>query len=437
MTGQPEAGAIAALRDRLDRGVTTAVDEVSRVQTQPDRLGCIEAYVPRATELAAASDARRRAGALLGPLDGIPFAVKANIDVAGVPTTSGLVGSGAPIAEQDAVVVAGLVAAGAIPTAIATMAPLAIGAVTRHPTIGPCRSPLDRDRHAGGSSGGSGAAVGAGIVPFALGSDTMGSVRIPAAYCGVAAWLPTHDALSATGLTPLQSDLDNVGVIAATSADLVEIAAVLLAQGTPTVPPVDAFSRVRQCDLTPRADAAGRAACDVVTDALLRTGLDRGPDLMTDIDPAVLRRHGLILVEVQAAQTFAAQLAAGVIPDDIAALLRYGQDVTPERITAAHTALRDFAAHITADLRPGDVVVLPTTPAGAPLVTDDPAGAADLTAWINAAGLPAVAVPVADRSVQLVASSGDDLRLLALAAHLADQVPNAGGLRSRNADTPS
>jgi Asp-tRNA(Asn)/Glu-tRNA(Gln) amidotransferase A subunit family amidase len=81
--------------------------------------------------------------------------------------------------------------------------------------------------------------------------------------------------------------------------------------------------------------------------------------------------------------------------------------------------------------------VLPTTPAEAPHVSEDPAGAADLTAWVNAAGLPAVAVPVAGRSVQLVASAGDDERLLALAADLAAQVPKAGGLRSRNADTPS
>jgi aspartyl-tRNA(Asn)/glutamyl-tRNA(Gln) amidotransferase subunit A len=317
------------------------------------------------------------------------------------------------------------------------MAPLAIGAVTRHPTIGTCRSPLDPDRHAGGSSGGSGAAVGAGIVPFALGSDTMGSVRIPAAYCGVAAWLPTHTALSATGLTPLQSDLDNVGVIAATAADLDRVAAVLVGQGDRTARSVDALTRVRQCDLTPRADDAARAACEIATSALLGIGLDSGPTLTTDIDPAVLRRQGLILVEVQAAQTFAAQLAAGVIPDEIASLLRYGQGVTEQRVTAAHAALRDFAARIAADLRPGDVVVLPTTPAEAPHVSEDPAGAADLTAWVNAAGLPAVAVPVAGRSVQLVASAGDDERLLALAADLAAQVPKAGGLRSRNADTPS
>lgn len=428
---------ISALREQLEAGATSAHAEVTRIRDHRDALGCVEAFVPRAEELALASDERRCTGSTRGPLDGIPFAVKANIDVAGVPTTSGLVWADSPLPAADAPVVAALVAAGAIPVMIATMAPLAIGAVTRHPTIGTCRSPLDGDRHAGGSSGGSGAAVGSGLVPFALGSDTMGSVRIPAAYCGAVGWLPTHGALDSIGLAPLQPDLDNIGVVACTAADLVEVAGVLGVGGTVMSGGATRPRRFRSCDLTARADDDARLAVAEVTEVLRSIGYEQGPDLDTQIEPGALRRHGLILVEVHAARTFMDALDAGVIPEDIAALVRYGRTVGADRVTAAHDAISAFRDRITAMLEPGDVVVLPTTPAPAPRITDDPVNAADLTAWVNMAGLPAVALPVGDRSVQLIGTPGSDADLLATAAAVQAQPPNAGGLRSRNADTPS
>lgn len=406
---------IAQVRAALDSGQTQSTDLVDALLRHVDDLACIEATVPRARELAAASDARRRGGSALSAVDGVPFAVKANIDVAGVPTTSGLVHVRRAAAASDAQVVDALIAAGAVPVMTTTMAPLAIGAVTQHPELGPCRSPLDRTRHAGGSSGGSGAVVGAGLVPFALGSDTLGSVRIPAAYCAAFGWLPTHGALSAAGLVPLQSDLDSIGVVAATAADLLAIATVLDLR--PTNGPV---AQVRRCTLTERADEAGSAAVDEVLEVLSQLGIAVGGDFALAVDPGALRRHALLLVEIQAAQTFVAERAAGIIPAPIAALLDYGVTASQEKRDRAMAEVAAFRRQVQAAMPAGTVVVLPTTPRGAPLVSDDPTDAADLTGWVNMAGLPAIAVPVGTRSVQLVGAPGSDIDLMHLAARVCD-----------------
>ena len=130
-----------------------AVDDL---HTRGRDLGAVEQVLSGWQESARESDERVASGCSRGPLEGIPFAVKANIDIAGVPTTSGLDVVDAPPATADAWAVHLLRQAGAIPVATATMAPLAIGAVTEHPRLGPCRNPHDLSRHAGGSSGAAG-----------------------------------------------------------------------------------------------------------------------------------------------------------------------------------------------------------------------------------------------------------------------------------------
>lgn len=403
-------------------------EAIAAVESRGQALGAIERIIPGITEAAAASDDRRAQGRPRGDLDGIPFAVKANIDVAGVPTTSGLVDPDVLPAPSDAFVVDLLRQAGAIPVATTTMAPMAMGATTEHPEIGPCRNPHRDSHHAGGSSGGSGAVVGAGIVPFALGSDTMGSVRIPADYCEVFAWLPTHGSVSSTGMTPLAEPLDNVGVIAS-NAELLESVAELIRVPDPSDPwstdrmlpeqeRVD-HPIIGSCTWLSRAESTRQAAARDLMSRLDAAGCRRVDDIdMSSLDPALLRRRGLALVEAAAAETFASQLNRELIPQQWAGLLEYGRQIDAPRLWRTIRELVSARREIRTLLRPIDILVLPTTPGGAPEVGQDPADAADLTAWVNVAGLPAVVIPWMGSSLQLIGRPGTDHVLIEWAGRL-------------------
>ncbi|MCS6931961.1 MAG: amidase, partial [Acetobacteraceae bacterium] len=154
-----------------------------------------------------------------GPLAGRAVAVKDNIAVAGMPWTAGLAAFRGRVAERDAPCIAALRAAGAAILGKTAMDEGALGATGEAPGFPPCRNPLDPRHSPGGSSGGSAAAVAAGFVRMAVGTDTMGSVRIPAAYCGVVGLKPTAGLIGRSGVEPLSDTLDTVGAIAATAEE--------------------------------------------------------------------------------------------------------------------------------------------------------------------------------------------------------------------------
>lgn len=147
------------------------------------------------------TSAELASGIDLGPLHGIPVAIKDLIDVAGVATGYGSRVERPRIATQDATLVARLRAAGAILLGKTNLLEYAYGVA--HPDIGQTNNPHDPGRTAGGSSGGSAAAVAAGIVPLAIGTDTGGSIRIPAAYCGIIGLKPSFDLVPLDGVFPL------------------------------------------------------------------------------------------------------------------------------------------------------------------------------------------------------------------------------------------
>ncbi|MBV9393517.1 MAG: AtzE family amidohydrolase [Methylobacteriaceae bacterium] len=175
----------------------------------------------RARQTADALDARRARGEALGPLAGVPFAVKNLIDIAGLPTRAGSkINRDLPPAKRDAMLVRRLEAAGAILVGALNMGEYAYDFTGENIHDGPSRNPHALDHMTGGSSGGSGAAIAAGLVPLALGSDTNGSIRVPAAFCGCLGLKPTYGRLSRAGSFPFVSSLDHLGPLARSVGDL-------------------------------------------------------------------------------------------------------------------------------------------------------------------------------------------------------------------------
>ena len=411
---------ISAVFDSYQNAGTVS-DVVAMAANVKDEFAAIEQRLLNTDALAIASQQRIASG---NPrtLEGIPFSVKANIDLAGVVTTNGTAVA-SPAATKSAHIVDLLTEAGAIPVFTTTMAELAIGAVTDNAHTGVCVTPANSNLHAGGSSGGAGASVAAGWVPFSLGSDTMGSVRIPAAYCGVFGYKPSSQIFDRSGLTPLYPPMDTIGIIANTIADiqLVMQACVNLnwsgdAQDSVTLL-IPSF--IKEAHSSVLANFNNQLA--KIRDSASENGFEV-LDLELDLDLGLLRRRGLLLCEVTAWNEFS---ASGTIPEGIseqvAELLRYGAAASTEKIADAREVLESTLKLVSGELAkfPGHpILVLPVTPFPHPELSataEDLAQSADFTCLANICDLPAISIPTAVQAIQLVASNGDDHRLLEVA----------------------
>jgi aspartyl-tRNA(Asn)/glutamyl-tRNA(Gln) amidotransferase subunit A len=212
-----------ALLNQLDAGELRSEDLVQSLLERAWSLERLNAFVhldwDRVLASARSIDTKRRSGEKLGPLAGVPVAIKDVICVEGEPTTCGsrMLRDFRP--PYDATVIAKLKAAGAILFGKTNMDEFAMGSSTENSAYGPAKNPWDESRVPGGSSGGSAAAVAVGLVPLALGTDTGGSIRQPAAFCGAVGLKPSYGRVSRYGLIAFASSLDQIGTFAHDLAD--------------------------------------------------------------------------------------------------------------------------------------------------------------------------------------------------------------------------
>ena len=213
------AAAVADGRASATRAVEAAL---ARIRERDPLLNSFTAVTERrALARAQALDEARAKGMRLPPLAGVPFAVKNLFDVAGLPTLAGSkINRDLPPATRDAALIERLEAAGAILVGALNMGEYAYDFTGENIHDGPSRNPHDLNRMSGGSSGGSGAAVGGGLVPLALGSDTNGSIRVPSSLCGIFGLKPTYGRLTRARTFPFVASLDHLGPFARTTRDL-------------------------------------------------------------------------------------------------------------------------------------------------------------------------------------------------------------------------
>ena len=286
------------LRDSIARGERSATDvaraALERVRLSPPGLNAfVSVAEERTEERVAALDANRDRASL--PLLGVPIAVKDNICTRGVRTTAGSRVLENYVPPYDATVIERLEAAGAVIVAKTNCDEFAMGSSTEHSAFGPARNPWDRERIAGGSSGGSAIAVATGVVPLALGSETGGSVRQPAALCGVVGVKPTYGRVSRYGLIAFASSLDQVGVFGANVTDAAACLAALAGadprDATSAQAPVDDYVAATRQDV--------RGLRIGVPRALMTAGVDAGVRDAFDAAVEQLRAEGAVLEDIE------------------------------------------------------------------------------------------------------------------------------------------
>jgi aspartyl-tRNA(Asn)/glutamyl-tRNA(Gln) amidotransferase subunit A len=408
---QPSIAALAsALRERRlsSRDLTeTCLQEIERRNPQLNAFITVTADLAR--EQAAAADRELADGHWRGPLHGIPVSLKDLIDLAGVPTTAASRVRSGLVADRDAVVTAQLKRAGAVIVGKCNLHEFALGTTSEDSAFGPARHPDFPDRSPGGSSGGSAAAVAAGTCAGSIGTDTGGSIRIPAAACGIVGFKPPFGVVSCDGVVPLARSLDHVGPLARSVADA-RVLYHVIRGGAADPPPEElpAPGRIRlgllRTWFMDHLDVGVRAVFEEALDRLQAAGVHiveaRVPHAAL-IGPVYLQT-----VFAEAAAYHAATLASrpGDYTPPVRLRLEMARYVLGEDYARARTGREVLTAEVEAALTSVDALALPTLPVPAPLIgatSVDLGGVRDsvrtatlkLTQLFDLTGHPAVSLP--------------------------------------------
>ncbi len=357
----------------------------NRLEAEPDKLGLfIRRTYDQAMQQAQASAERLSKGNALSVLDGVPVVVKDEVDMAGFPTTLGTRFMN-DVATRDSAVVARLKAAGAVMIGKANMHEIGINPIGVNPHHGACRNPFDRSRITGGSSSGSAATVAAGLVPLSVGADGGGSIRIPAALCGVVGLKATFGRIPETGVPPLCWNPGHVGPLGLTVAD-VAIGYALLA-GSDQGDPVS--WRQSAAHLSGLADRSLKG---------VRLGICR--PYFNDADPDVVARcneslracteAGATLVELKPPELntqlwahaiiILSEMAEAMLPHTTEDSSRFGPDARTNLAIGRHFRATDLVhamrhrhlitREVLNVLKTCDAIVTPTTACTAPLINE-------------------------------------------------------------------
>jgi aspartyl-tRNA(Asn)/glutamyl-tRNA(Gln) amidotransferase subunit A len=410
----------------------------------------------RARREAAASAERARTGVLRGPLDGVPVAWKDLVDVAGTPTTAAsALRRDAELAAADAPVVARLAAAGMVCVGKTNLSELAYSGLGLNPHYGTPPNPRGSGRAPGGSSSGSAVAVASGVVPCAIGTDTAGSIRVPAAFCGIAGFDPSSARIDRTGLLPLAPSLDSIGPLANSVADLIALDAAMRGvrrvDERPSAAPlrlvVPAGDLVE--DLDPGVAACFAAALEALADA--GAEIVRRPLAALDDASALLAEHGSV-VGHEAWRVHVALLdgpESERLDRRVLRRLREGRALPAAGYDVLLRERPRLQAALAAELGPA-LAVLPTAPHVAPeiaaLERDDDVFMAVNTRTLRATlatsylDMPGVSMPMGaaedglPAGLLLTGPSGDDERVLAAA--LGAEAALAAAIRERPSSSP-
>jgi aspartyl-tRNA(Asn)/glutamyl-tRNA(Gln) amidotransferase subunit A len=443
------AEATAAFRDGTISAASLVEDSLAAIQRDSPRTNAfVVVDHAGARQRAADLDRQRSRGEPLGPLAGIPLSIKDLIDVAGAVTSAGSRVIADRVAVATAPVVQRLADAGAIIVGRTNLHEFALGTTSEDSAFGPVRHPVDASRSAGGSSGGSAVAVATGMTLGSIGTDTGGSVRIPAAICGLVGLKPSFDDVPTSGVVPLSPSFDHVGPLARSVEDAHLLYNVMSGRpATALTPQTSRTLRLRRLEgyFSAPLEAVVRDAFEQALEGLQTAGahVDRHEFMDThDIADTYVR---VMLPEAAAWHASYLDAKRDLYTRAVGERLAFGRTILAVDYVAARERCLALRAVVDAALEDVDALVLPTLPIVAPVrgtdhVTFDDGRQEPLrpvmlkhTQLFNMTGHPAISLPVHSAGlavgVQLVGRRGETAALLAAAAGCERALHSAPGAR--------
>ncbi len=421
----------ASARERLDAALARIADPAGE-----GTRACLTVYAQAARAAAEAADARAKTGVSLGPLDGTIVSIKDLFDVAGEVTRAGskLLAEEGETAAQDAPVVRRLRGAGAVIVAKTNMTEFAYSGMGANPHFGTPGNPADRARVPGGSSAGGAVAVADRMCEIAIGSDTGGSTRIPAALCGIVGFKPSRQRVPTEGAFPLSFTLDSIGPMAGSVAECAAADAVM-AGDEPRAPEPAPLANLRigipqGAPLDRLDDSVGRrfsAALDLMEKAGVLLSAEKLP--LLEQMAQVNAKGGVLPAEAYAIHRDRLARRGEAIDPNVRVRLGRAQKITAADYIDMTRARAELVRAMDARLADLDVLAMPTTPIVAPLLAevDKPDEFARKNALLlrntsmwNFFDCCAIALPMPrdglPAGLMLVARNGHDRRLLRIAA---------------------